>query len=436
MSEQLDTGGGAGARLDARLASLETRLQMAETAMHVEVERVHLAAEQIDSFVLDMRGTIGDARNMADLVNNVGDRLSELTSIDRNVAAVTATVTHELGSFGDRLEELAAGLERVDKRVADAVDAATEPSAVADPRAEVASLLSPLEARLDVLAGSLRALHERPQLGEGALGAIVERLDRLGESRAGTRQVEAGATGQALAPVIDRLAVVLDGLTSVSTNIEHLATAVGSLHLEGASGSPRTEIAAKLDQLSSTVSELRSNRPDITSSLQALAGLVESARVTSSEGQQRLDVLSARIAATETRFVDVLAGIAVVVDQLGASAGATRPLRSPSRASGVHQAGAGESPGAGAGLVASVAGALARLEDRIDTEFDSVGRQIDALGTLVHHTIEAVDRIESQIVGAQPGVGARTAASNTVDLLRETSRQRAARRTAPPELNR
>ena len=51
--------------------------------------------------------------------------------------------------------------------------------------------------------------------------------------------------------------------------------------------------------------------------------------------------------------------------------------------------------------------------------------------------IEAVDRIESQIVGVQPVTERmRTAASRTIDVLRETSRQRLARRAAPPELNR
>jgi hypothetical protein len=73
----------------------------------------------------------------------------------------------------------------------------------------------------------------------------------------------------------------------------------------------------------------------------------------------------------------------------------------------------------------------------MDVEFDDVARQLEALGTLLQQTIEAIDRVESQITGAQPETDRmRSVASGTIETLRETSRQRVARRAAPPELNR
>jgi len=94
--------------------------------------------------------------------------------------------------------------------------------------------------------------------------------------------------------------------------------------------------------------------------------------------------------------------------------------------------------GASAALVSSAASAMSRLEGRMDGEFDSVGHQMEALGTLLAQAIDAVHRIEVQVVGAQPvSDKMRTAAASVLETLRTSVRQRAdARRAAgaPPEL--
>jgi chromosome segregation ATPase len=91
----------------------------------------------------------------------------------------------------------------------------------------------------------------------------------------------------------------------------------------------------------------------------------------------------------------------------------------------------------GAALVASAAAAMARLEGRMENEFDNVGRNLEALGTLLGQVIEAVHRVESGVVGTQPvSDRMRSAAAAVLESLRANVRQRQARRSGggPPEL--
>jgi hypothetical protein len=81
---------------------------------------------------------------------------------------------------------------------------------------------------------------------------------------------------------------------------------------------------------------------------------------------------------------------------------------------------------------------MARLETRMDGEFDTVSRQMEALGTLLSQVIDSVHRVEAQVVGVQPvSEKMRTAAASVLETLRANVRQRAAARRnsgAPPEL--
>jgi hypothetical protein len=73
----------------------------------------------------------------------------------------------------------------------------------------------------------------------------------------------------------------------------------------------------------------------------------------------------------------------------------------------------------------------------MDSEFDSVGRQMEALGTLLGQVIDALHRVEAQVIGVQPvSEKMRAAAATVLDSLRVNVRQRAARRNSgpPPEL--
>jgi hypothetical protein len=89
---------------------------------------------------------------------------------------------------------------------------------------------------------------------------------------------------------------------------------------------------------------------------------------------------------------------------------------------------------AGAALVASVASAMTHLETRIDGDFDALGRHMEAVGTLLAQVIDAIHRVESHVVGVQPSSErTRTAANTVLESMRANVRQRANRRTGPPQ---
>jgi chromosome segregation ATPase len=90
---------------------------------------------------------------------------------------------------------------------------------------------------------------------------------------------------------------------------------------------------------------------------------------------------------------------------------------------------------AGAAQVASAESAVARLEGRMDGEFDTVGRQMEALGTLLGQLVDSVHRVESQVIGVHPvSDKMRTAAASVLETLRASVRERAAvRRDSAPQ---
>jgi hypothetical protein len=90
--------------------------------------------------------------------------------------------------------------------------------------------------------------------------------------------------------------------------------------------------------------------------------------------------------------------------------------------------------GAGAALVASAATAMSRLEARMDGEFDSIGQQMEALGTLLGQVIDSVHRVEEQVIGTHPmSERVRSSAASVLDALRANVRQRSAHRNRDPD---
>ncbi|MEY2570313.1 MAG: hypothetical protein QOE63_663, partial [Acidimicrobiaceae bacterium] len=289
-----------------------------------------------------------------------------------------------------------------------------------------------------------------------------------------------------LAPVIDRLAIVLDGMSSVHTNLEQLAGAVGALRTDrNESARAQADTTARLlavhevletshtdsertrallDRLgraldgddddaaaSSPLGDLDERLNEI---LAAVAMAIERAdRANQNESQHasalsgRLDRLGEEVAALSSRAAQPVAQPADPYDHgdantalqqrldrlhadvrtLGQAVGAipTEPSARPSEDLG----------GASAALVASAAAAMARLEGRIESEFDSVSRQSEALGTLVNQAIEAIERVERELHDVQPVTEKmRNAANRTLDALRSGNRRRPG--GGPPQLGR
>jgi hypothetical protein len=73
----------------------------------------------------------------------------------------------------------------------------------------------------------------------------------------------------------------------------------------------------------------------------------------------------------------------------------------------------------------------------MDGEFESVGHQMEAIGTLLSQVIDSVHRVEAQMIGVHPmSERVRSSAASVLDALRMNVRQRSAHRHGgpPPEL--
>src|SRR5689334_20277316 len=85
-------------RWQARLASLETRLEMLETSIKGEADRMRLSAESVGGLADELRGLLGGGRNLVDLLNDFGDRVSVLASLEKRVADASREVSDEVSS--------------------------------------------------------------------------------------------------------------------------------------------------------------------------------------------------------------------------------------------------------------------------------------------------------------------------------------------------
>lgn len=708
MAEHDEASAARTERWEARLGSLETRLQMLETSLKAEVDRIQLAAEGVDGLVGDLRGTIGETRNVTELVNDIGDRLTLLHSLEgtvtdaaRNVAdSVYAAITERLaqleqgmrddrpdlgpiessvaglradleqlsvgigeairevrpdhtqlhghldairadldqrtGALADQLVQLRAGqvdlaplatavdqlagavtarldelggqvhtalaalreqpdvaapLQRIVAEVADvrvtvpqlsgridelrraidAVVAASPPGQIDELRRVVLELaaappdltpvVTPIATRIDQLATAvdelaassgaaiIEPLSARLDSIDGrtaALGGAVSSLQSVMAQSTATAERLAGAiealraspdaSEQVLAPVIDRLALVLDSVSGIHHDLEQVAGAVGALRAEAkepratGDGEWGPRLSEQVAALGASLAEVRGSRPDVTSSLQALASVLEAVQRESTATASRLDdvanglqrivdrppppalstsagqplavaldelgdqlhSLDGRIVALASAVQALAAApvapvavpdIAPVEERLGAfeqrleelgrtvgervaaaaqraeaasaslaSAASTAADATADRAAAAVARAAQEAAqqaaaevatrmttelaqrldvartsqprrddldGASAALVASAAAAMARLEGRIDSEFDAVNRNVESLAQLLQETVEALHRIESHVGEIQPvSERMRDLANRTLDAFR------------------
>ena len=481
---------------------------MLETAIKSEIDRIRLVADDIESLNNEFRSTIGDTRNLADLANDIGDRLLVLQSLEATVTGAAGTVAEQvnaqLGQATPLLQRLAAELaelrtsmpqlharvDRVASEVAEARAAIPDPAAAVAPlhdqlgqlRLEVAQLRTgdPDQAgRLDEVAAGVNELRARPTDASAAIAPLALRLDQLTAAFTELRAVlpdvapvvEAVATRlesidartaatngalsqvhgtitlaasqvqqiaaalaslqdapegpeQVLAPVIDRLAVVFDSVAAVHENLEQVAIAIGSLRTDRSA--PDGEVAAlgqRVVQLSADVQSLASElREQATAAAAAPPpppppppppAAAAAAPVPVAGAAKELEALGARVVQLSSDLQAL-----------------TREVRDARTEGGAKGDDLG---GASAALVASAAAAMARLEGRIDSEFDTVQRQAEALGTLVNQAIESIERVERTLNEVQPvSERVRAVANRTLDVLR-TNRRRSG---GPPQLGR
>jgi chromosome segregation ATPase len=443
------------------------------------------AAAPVDPSAL-LEPVLEQLRALSRRVDELATGGSELSAaLERTRLDLTGSLADTTGSHAARVHELG--------------------TAVTDQLARMGEQLSTVNATVQSVAEqshaeTLRALDERLADVAATHGELTARVDEVRDAVQAVAAAQPDVAG-AVAPLAAQLDAAMSELgatvTGGHTRLDEIAAAIEDVRAQPDPDAPVTiePLSAQLDELhcltratgeqlqamASSIAELRVSRPDITTSLQGLADLLESVRTASDAHRQRLDDMSD----SRDRMRAQLAGIAglaeelrgelqrarqetvTVQDAMTASTdrvlarvdvGANRVLdtvasREQHVGDGIRRLDAAladlrtdvdalgrelrshrgtdeVSSGAGAALVASAAAAMARLEGRLDQEFDSIGAQIDALGALVHEAIDGMHGATPTLATGTEAVTekVRAAASSMFEALRATSRQRAARR--------
>jgi chromosome segregation ATPase len=289
-------------------------------------------------------------------------------------------------------------------------------------------------------ASTLTELLKRiDQNGEGGhVGELTEQLTSLvGDVKSNVRAVVGlGSDISGLRTDFQSFAESMPDRTNADAEVRaalaHLDEAVGGRDLQLRDTVERLDaaVAARDAELREAVSRLdeavasRSSEADFSD----LARQFDAAIAELRRDLQGVTQAAVGTDAFNAGLRDVRTDLQLARAEVESMTGAIGDLRSDVRRSDVD---------ANATLAASAASSMARLEGRMDGEFDTVSRQMEALGTLLGQVIDSVHRVESQVIGVQPvSEKMRTAAAGVLETLRANVRQRTAtRRNAggPPE---
>ncbi|MGQ0617984.1 MAG: hypothetical protein ACT4PW_13505 [Acidimicrobiia bacterium] len=488
---------------------------------------------------------------LADEINALSRHVGELvarpavptSTTERSIGGAASTAA--LAALQARMEELLAPLADAGARER---PAAMVPSPPSEPGPDGAS--APWWHRLSAAVEDLRTAHRDPG---PSFTFVHDRLDALFAAVDGLRREVAAPTAESEAvteavagrdrprPATETTDLVAyqpppapvgaeggTGATGAQEyDLDELRRAVAAVHDD------RAELAEHLDRLALEVHESRQRRPELTSSLQAIASLVESQGsaaadlrfrlVALAELAHRLDVtagrtesalaplsvgldsLAGRFEAIESRITEAVAALGdqvdasgpqreeavrTVIDQIRAGndrvedslialAAQTRAIdgridgalaavidsneqsttaladtveRLAARTVGAEPSELDElvaelradrsRPGVdpeavSTAVLAPISGVVARIERRLDGEFDTVGWHVEALGALLVQLVDAVHRLEAEMLGAQPGAEQLLgAAADMVERLRARARPAEGPETDPDESGR
>jgi chromosome segregation ATPase len=386
------------------------------------------------------------------------DANATTSTVDANLAELgqrVTTLTDGLAATLDSLDNMGARLNEVQVAVAAAATRPQGPTGV-DPaqlEAALARTTDELRARIDTHASQVPDLASAANARTAAVDAHLAEL------------------GQRVTTLTDGLAATLDSLDNLGARLNEVQVAVAAAasqppvpagldagQLEAALARTTDELRSRLDavqqnadaaatrvdlQTDRVLEQLAASSPVRREDLERVdAGLVDIRGRINQLGEVADSVNALRNAAAHqpdlSVYVNPLGAVLqeVRADMQGTRAELVALSRTVSDIRSEARRGDQEMGGAGAALVASAAAAMARLEGRIDNEFDAVSRQMEALGTLVSQAIESVHRMESQVVGVQPvSERVRTAAASVLDSLRNTSRHRSPLRYGNPPPN-
>jgi hypothetical protein len=263
---------------------------------------------------------------------------------------------------------------------------------------------------------------------------MAEALER---SDARTEDRLAAVRDAAAVPVADLQALFTARADRNDAQLAELANTIGSLDVGTPASSAESDaepgegavrlsaaadrITARVDELSESVRALSWQLPEITDELAALRERVEGVDV-AGPVTAASDELGERLSLhTDTALAGVLR---LLDDRLNA-------LRSSiSTSSGAQEGGGQGSMGFEAGAVMGAAqAAWNRLEQRLDTEFDDLSRQLQAMGSVIEQALATAEAAANRPVVT--GDQLRRAASSVKETVLGASKSRRDRRGGP-----
>jgi hypothetical protein len=368
--------------------------------------------DAIERQVLSLSGSAGDGRAGSSADGAAGP-LAEL-------AAAAAGQRDDIALALDVLARMAEALERSDARTEDRLAAVRDAAAV--PVADLQALLTARADRTDAQLAQLTAAVEGLAHRDG------------GDEADGWAESTGDGGGAQLSAAADRVMAGVDELSEAvrSTSWQHpeITDALSALREQVEA----LDLAGPLAALTEELGALRVR----------VEGLDAAGQVPAASGPAAGDEIAALLERIEG--VDVTGPITAATEELGerlslhtdtALAGVLRlfderlnTLRSTiSAASGGPDAGQG-SMGFEAGAVMGAAqAAWNRLEQRLDTEFDDLSRQLQAMGTVIEQALATAEAAANRPVVT--GDQLRRAASSVKETVLGASRSRRDRRGGP-----
>jgi chromosome segregation ATPase len=295
-------------------------------------------------------------------------------------------------------------------------------------------VLGPLAERVTELAEAATGQRDDLALALDVLARMAEALER---SDARTEDRLAAVRDAASVPVADLQALIAARADRSEARMEELVGAVESAldaiersvpsgdagPTEGSRvGAAADRITERVDELGEVVKSLSWQLPEISEELGALRERVESVDVAGPVASAS-EELGGRL----THHTDAaLAGVLRLLDE-----------RLTSLRQTIVDAVSTQQPAAGQGSMGFEAGAVMgaaqaawnRLEQRLDSEFDDLGRQLQSMGTIIEQALATAEAAANRPVVT--GEQLRRAASSVKDSVLSASRSRRDRRGGP-----
>lgn len=320
-----------------------------------------------------------------------------IASIEASVSTLRDDLIRALEALGSLTGAVADLDAKSDDRLAAVRDAATAP--VADLQVLLSARSERLDGRIAQLAAAVEGLQQR-DAEDGQAGL----LDAVEELAAGLRTLNAKVAYSDVRPVAERVEELAGAVQSMSWQLPEISEQIASLWAPtdgpdegGDLDEPATHPADGNDP-----GPAGSPHPDIVRSDEHLIGEITA------------------------RVELAMAGLLRLIDERLAAArlSAAAPAPAQTQNMGGFEAGA---------VMGAAQAAWSRLEQRLDQEFDDLGRQLQAMSALVEQATASAEAAANRPVVT--GDQLRQAASTVKDSVLRAGRARRDRRGGPRGLN-